>query len=71
MNTIGPTTKLIPLTVEERLEQEPKYTEAINLLLSTLEDEQWEAFAMLMGVRPPITTEDKIDMLYRILVPIF
>lgn len=40
MNTIGPTTKLVPLTVQERLEQEPKYT------------------------------EDKIDLLYRILVPI-
>ena len=66
-----PRGKLIPLTVEERLEQEPKYTESINFLLATLKDEQWKAFAMLTGFHPPVTTDDKIDLLHHILVPIF
>jgi len=64
-----PRGKLIPLTYKERLDQEPKYPEQINFLLATLKDEQWQAFAMLIGFRPPITTGDKIDLLYSILVP--
>lgn len=59
------------LTVEERLKREPRYTECINFLLANLKDEHWKCLAMLIGIHPPVTTDDKIDVLYRILIPIF